>query len=615
MNTKWIGFLTLLLTVLSAAQASHVAAGTAEKAAPFNTFGRLPIKELTVFKDGHACVAQEGELPVDDKGNVVMDYLPTPIVGAFWPYSAEPRARLTSVVAGQKRVMVERTALDLRGLLEANVGAEAIIVESDTNRYSATIVGLPARGAEELAATSPPNTPERLPEKGNLVLLKTAEGTRVVGLDRIQEVTFKGTHKTAVSNEEFRDLLTLKLDWAKAKPARTAKVGLFYVQKGVRWIPSYRVEIDGQGNAAIKLHATLINELADLDDVSVNLVVGVPTFAFKDTLDPIALQQNLTQLSQYFQTSGGPQSGQMQLLAQNFSNAIMSQQARSGDYSGTTGAGAGSALGPDIGETGQSEDLFVFTVQHVTLRKGERMVLPVAEFALPYKDVFTLELPFAPPPEVRGNMGGEQQRELARLFNAPKVIHKLRLTNRSSYPLTTAPALILREGRVLAQGLMTYTPRGGNVDLPVTTAVDLQAKRTDAEVKRTPDALRQNGNSYTRIDLKGEVSITSARTETVELEVSRYVLGAADSVDHAGKMEKLNAFEDGPYAAAVDYPYWWNWYGWPAWWSHLNGVGRITWKFSLKPARDDGPGLRMALLLAVNGICGAVGQPAAPPWL
>jgi len=59
----------------------------------------------------------------------------------------------------------------------------------------------------------------------------------------------------------------------------------------------------------------------------------VPTFAFKDTIDPIALQQNLAQLSQYFQNGGTPQNGQ--LLAYNFGNAIMSQQAaRPGDYRG-----------------------------------------------------------------------------------------------------------------------------------------------------------------------------------------------------------------------------------------------------------------------------------------
>src|SRR5207253_722798 len=107
------------------------------------------------------------------------------------------------------------------------------------------------------------------------------------------------------------------------------------------------------------------------------------------------------------------------------------------------------------GDSGKNEDLFVFNVPHVTLKKGERMVLLIAEFTLPYQDLFTLDLPFAPPQEVRANLNNDQQRELARLFNAPKVMHKIRLTNNSKYPLTTAPALIIRDGHVLAQGMMT----------------------------------------------------------------------------------------------------------------------------------------------------------------
>ena len=113
-----------------------------------------------------------------------------------------------------------------------------------------------------------------------------------------------------------------------------------------------------------------------------------------------------------------------------------------GDYRAAPAPGLPGELGPEIGEAGKSEDLFVFNVQHVTLKRGERMVLPIAEFTLPYKDVFTLDLPFGPPPEVRANLNNEQQRELARLFNAPKVMHKIRLTNNSKYPLTTAPALM-----------------------------------------------------------------------------------------------------------------------------------------------------------------------------
>jgi hypothetical protein len=570
---------------MALAQALTLAAAGVEKAAPLSTFGKLPIKELTVFKDGHAFVAHEGEMPTDEHGNVVMDYLPTPVVGTFWPYSAEKRAKLTSVVASQKRVLVERTALSVRELLEANIGAEATIAESGTNRYAATILGVPARSAEEQAATNPPNTGERLPEKGNLILLQTAEGVKALPIDRIQDVTFKQAHKAAAANEEFRTLLTLKLDWGNAKPAKAANVGLFYLQKGVRWISSYKVEIDGDGKAAVKLQATLLNELADLEDVSVNLVIGVPTFAFKDTIDPIALQQSLAQLSQYFQNDTG---GRNSPLAYNFSNSngIMSQQAQvpgNGEYRPDAGLGAGGSLGPEIGDAGKSEDLFVFTVSHVSLKRGERMVLPITEFTLPYKDVFTLELPFGPPPEVRGNLNNEQQRELARLFNAPKVMHKIRLINNSKYPLTTAPALIVRQGRVLAKGMMTYTSTGASVDLPITTAVDFQVKKSEVETKRTPNAVEENGNRYSRIDLTGKITVTSHRTGSTELEITRYVLGAADSAEADGKVEKMNMFENGDYLASGDFPYWWNWYGWPNWWNYFNGIGRINWKLTLDP--------------------------------
>jgi len=557
------------------------AAFAVEKAAPLSTFGKLPIKEITVFKDGHAFVAHEGVMPTDARGNVVMDYLPTPVLGTFWPYAAEKGARLVSVMASQKRVLVERTALNLRELLEANIGAEAIIAETGTNRYHATILGLPARSAEEQAATNPPNSGERLPEKGNLILLQTGEGVKALAIDRIQDVTFPHANKAAAASEEFRNLLYLKLDWGKAQAGKSANIGLFYLQKGVRWIPSYKVELDGQGKAAVKLHATLLNELADLEDVSVNLVIGVPAFAFKDLVDPMALQQQLAQLSQYFRPDGLDRNG---AFAANFSNAIMSQQAfNPTDNRGMRGPDLAGELGPEIGDAGKSEDLFVFTVPHVTLQRGARMVLPIAEFTLPYQDVFTLDLPFGPPPEVRGNLNNEQQRELGRLLSTPKVMHKVRLTNNSKYPLTTAPALTIRGGRVLAQGLMTYTATGASVDLAITTAVDFQVKKSDVETKRTPNAVEENGNRYTRVDLAGKITVISHRTQPAELEITRYVLGAADSANQEGKVSKINVFESNEYSIGSDYPYWWNWYGWPNWWNYFNGIGRINWKLTFEP--------------------------------
>ena len=50
----------------------------------------MPVKEVTVFKDGHAFVLHEGAMPTDAAGNVLMDYLPSPVLGTFWPYRRTP---------------------------------------------------------------------------------------------------------------------------------------------------------------------------------------------------------------------------------------------------------------------------------------------------------------------------------------------------------------------------------------------------------------------------------------------------------------------------------------------------------------------------------------------
>src|SRR3982751_784801 len=95
----------------------------AEPAAPLSALAKMPVKEITVFKDGHAFVLHEGAMPVDAAGDVRKHHLPTPVLGTFWPYSGDKRIRLSSVSASPRRVLVERTALTVRELLEANPGA------------------------------------------------------------------------------------------------------------------------------------------------------------------------------------------------------------------------------------------------------------------------------------------------------------------------------------------------------------------------------------------------------------------------------------------------------------------------------------------------------------
>jgi hypothetical protein len=552
------------------------------------SLAKMPVTEVTIFKDGHALLLHSGKMPTDKDGNVTLDYLPSPVLGTFWSATTEKTAKLNSVTASQHRVAITRTALAIRELLEANVGAEVTLKMMPDNTSNprpvadlvGTIAAIPQRSAEELEATSPPNTPHLLPQKGNILLLKNDAGTRVLDINRIQEVIFKNDLKVKHTDEELRNLLTLKLNWENNKPQPTADVSMMYLQKGIRWIPSYKIIIDGNGNATVRLQATLINELHDLKDVTANLVVGVPSFAFSEQTDPIALAQAVAPLSQHFRRDMS--------TSNMLSNAIMSQRAGAMVVN-EPAAPAAPDLGPELGTSKKNEDLYIFPLTHVTLKKGDRMVVPLREFKIAYKDVYKLDLPFTPPPEIWRTFQTQQQAEIARLARAPKFMHTLRLSNKTDAPLTTAPALIIKDDKVLAQAMMTYTPSGADVDVALTTAIDIQVEKTDKETKRTPNAEVYDGHEFMRIDLDGTIKITNHNPNKVDLEITRNLLGQVDKADNDGKPEMLNLFEDRSYTPATSEeqnPYWWGWYNWPAWWSRFNGIGRVTWKASLDPAKS-----------------------------
>jgi hypothetical protein len=529
---------------------------------------KLPVKELVVFKDGHAYVIHEGEMPVNERGNVVMDYLPAPILGTFWAYAAEPQVKLQAIVAGQRRVSLKRTALSLREMIEANVGAKVLVTEITGAKYTATILALPSRSSEELEATSPPNTGDKLPVKGSLVLLKSDEGTKVVNVDRIQDITVLGDISTQVQEVEFRNLLTLDLNWGNRQPRKTARVGIMYVQKGVRWIPQYRLVLDGKGNARLYLQASLVNELTDFTRATVNLVVGVPSFAYKDTPDPIALQQTFAQLSPHFRTGAG----------QALSNALMTQAPRMAEagFGGAAPPPPAPDLGPEVAESAATEDLFVFTVQNVSLRKGERMVLPVTEYLLKYEDIYTLYVPpfQDPPPAVPlpEPRIGEIQSALA----VPKAIHKIRLTNTTQHPFTTAPVLLFSGETVLAQDTMTYTPPKGAVDIPIGTAVNIPVKQSDREMKRTAKALTINAIDYTLVEMEGTLTLTNYTDKTVQLEVTRHVVGEVESTTPQAEVSKLSVmgrpvlFGDSVARTSAE----------------INPLSQIVWKLSLAPGKS-----------------------------
>lgn len=552
-------------------------------AALAQTENPLPVREVTVFKDGHAFINRQGQVRTTNGGAVLLNDLPNPVMGTFWPYSAQNGVILKSVTARLQSIPLERAAVSPLDYLRANIGNSVVIRRNGTPTQDAirgTVVSvlpepwLPDTTQPILNSQPTPYNPGFRPGNGGFlsegftVLIRTEEGLFPIPVAQISSISLPPNGKTRLTDTVQRN--ELALDLTGAPSGQPVEVGLMYLQRGIRWIPNYKVSLDGKGTAQVQFQATLINDLIDLDKSLINLVVGVPTFLFQDNPDPIGLQDTFARLSRYF----GPDSN----TGRNLSNAIMGQGG-----GGFAGPGMGMGIGLDLSQqppapvvtdAERNEDLYLFPIRGITLKKGSRMTLPVVDFALKYEDIYTLELLPTPVsvPDVDNNP------ELARLFGQPKVQKQIRLKNSSSYPLTTAPALLLNGKSILAQGMMRYTPQNATSDLPLTVGVNVVARREDKETKRTRQAVRINNTDFTEVEVSGSISITNYDKTPIPLEVTRYVLGTVLNTSAGGKVAALdpvseldNVIPQNTRGFYRNVPY--------------NGIGRVTWRVTVAPGQ------------------------------
>ena len=529
---------------------------------------QMPVKELTVFKDGHAFVIHEGTVSVEDS-KATLNYVPKPILGTFWPFSADKNAELTSVIAGKQKSPTQEKATNLTELIKANIGKEVIIDEHQQSKtYEGKILKLLEKvsyNVVEPNVYSSWNTPTLKPIPVTTVLLATALGTKTVEIKNIHNITFKGS----ASDQFSKDLETAQLQLnlkMKGSNKSEAKVGLMYLEKGFRWIPNYKIDIINDKEVIVKLSATLINDMVDVDNVDLNLVVGVPSFFCQGKYDPIALQKDVVNTNRHRRNIF-----HNQVAIANFTPSIPEFHPE-----------------PEATPTNinKNQDLFLYRLKNISLKKGQRMTLPVSENRLSYTDIYSLNIPFTTPIECYRNLDREE-RQAAMLLNRPAVKHKIRIKNSSEQPFTTAPALVLKNGLPLAQGRMTYASIGGTSDITLTSAIDINVTKKDNEVKRTPNAVRWHHDDYGKIELEGTVSLKNFKDKTVTVEITRHFLGRIDKVDGEGKISYTNQFEDDSFHPdAPTSRHWWHSYSWPWWWFKFNSIGKVQWEKTIEPGQQ-----------------------------
>jgi hypothetical protein len=139
---------------------------------------------------------------------------------------------------------------------------------------------------------------------------------------------------------------------------------------------------------------------------------------------------------------------------------------------------------------------------------------------VPYAEVHQWEIPDYISEQDRY---GDQRRE--ERDRPERVWHSIRLDNTTQAPWTTAPAQLMKEGQIIGQDTLRYTPPKGEATVRITQAVSVRAEQFEQESKREREALRMYGSYFDRVTIEGTLRIRNYKSEAVSLEVEKTLSG------------------------------------------------------------------------------------------
>lgn len=441
------------------------------------------IVAASLFKNGYAVVVREADL--GSGGMVTVRPPANAVLGTLWVSSA-PGVKLQRVLATQVESTSQRDANSLDEVITANFEKVVVIETTPVTPGQSSVV----KG--RIVSTA-----------GSIVVVE-GEGNVRVALQKASVVRISAPEHGL----NFRLPSTTSQNVLQISGEGTGKVYWVSLQRGMTWAPGYQLDVSDDKQARLIGKATILNDLADLQGISVNLVTGFPNMRFLGALDPL--------------TSGYTVDQFVQNLAFAATDTRYRREAMMQNQAPGSAGGFGGPGGEDMTPTGsgtQLEDLFFYKQPSVTLKNGERGYFAVLEGKSDYRQEYSLEVPDTDWNNLQPAFGKSEDVPL-------DVWHTVIFKNATGQPLTTGPILTVKNGEVLGQDLLKYTSPGSEATVKVTKALDIRAENLDEEISRERGALRIRDNVvFDRVKVKGTIQITNGKDKAVQMLVKRAAMG------------------------------------------------------------------------------------------
>lgn len=441
------------------------------------------LKTLVVFKEGFGFYVREGNAQLEG-GWATTNLVPRAIRGTLWVYPTSKDDRVDTVVmTADNRIDFDKPE-QLQGILKDKTGLTLSI-----QTEGRTVVG-------ELSSLLP-----------NMMLLKDPSKNYIaLEYAKVESITLVGYPVRVKLNTK--------------QPNAVAGIGMAYVQEGVRWEPSYLMELLPNKQARLTLRGTLLNLDEELKNTDVVFVVGAPLIANRGQMDNFLLNFMGGLGGGGFGRGGGgfgaqaPGAPEANRPNAAFKDSMISSDPSSNEFS------SGSL------PTAESGELHYYNKTGLRLRPGDRAMATIFEATMPVSTSY------------EWNADGED------------VYYLLNIKNTSKQPLTTGSVFVVEDQRPVGQQLLKYTPSGGTGELRMAAGIGLRVKKQEVEGKRG-DPMKIGEAQYLPITLNGTLTIENFKSEAVEVKVRRSASGKVLEIKNGGVLEYTSVNPGDPNASNV----------------------------------------------------------------
>lgn len=349
-----------------------------------------------------------------------------------------------------------------------------------------------------------------------LLVVDANQGTQLLPFSKVERVT------AARKPEE------LGLASAEAIPSLQVRVGkkeeVFhlvstYLSRGIGWMPTYRLVLNEGGKGTLSLTAEVVNDALDLASVEVHFATGEGVFLFSRTDSPL------------FSDTVQPATV-MDAVVEGLNlnvNKWVSNNPASYDVTQTQEV---TRPTQEQGVVPPGEETYLYGPVQLSLKKGERVLVPLATASVPAGLIYYWKVPLHvdQPPENNN------------------VLLSVMLVNETPFPLTTGPLLVLHQGHPVGQGIITYTHAGEEALIPIAVGSTLTGIVSEWEVDRAKSTATFRGTRYDKVTMKGALKLKNTKKENIKARIEKPVLGKVISVSRSGKSTEqfLSPYDPNP---------------------------------------------------------------------